>query len=792
MTAIDLTNSNTATVDGRTYTYNSTTSRWEITTGNSAGLTTEQVQDVIAAQLATNGSHTGISFAYDDSGDGAIDATVGTLNQNTTGSAATLTTPRNIGGVAFNGSADINLPGVNAAGTQNTTGSAVTLTTPREINGVAFNGSADITVPAGGVTVYATMALLVAVTGMSAGNMAFVTANNNLYMYTGSGWFKVATVENNSPSAITGVASATTLASDGTATVITAVSTDPEGFPLTWSYAVTTGSLTNGGGATATVSQADNVFTITPTTTEAYAGTFSITFSATDGTNAVTAASAFTLAFAYDWTTAAQQQKLTGSTTTGDSYGYNVHIDGDTAIVGARFENTAQGAAYIYTRSGTTWSLQQKLIKSGTTAEYDRFGEDVYIDGDNIIVGARGVDSYKGAAYVFTRSGTTWTQQQELQASDAAANDSGAMAVAISGNYAVYGAPYDDDTATNTGSAHVWIRSGTTWTHQQKLTASDAAQNDKFGLESVDIDGDTIVVGAYNENGSAGSVYAFTRSGTTWSQQQKIVASDAGAHDWFGIDVDIEEDTVVVGAYGDDSGTTSNGEGAAYIFTRSGTTWSQQQKLQASNAGANDQFGGAVDIDGDTIVVGAIYEDTGFTNTGTAYVFTRSGTTWTQQQMLQASDAAQYDELGWSVAISGDTIAAGARFEDTADNNAGAAYIFTRSGTTWSQQAKLTASDGYDTDYFGIGLALDGNTVVVAASHEDTTTSYSGAAYVFTRSGTTWSQDKKLKASSPKQDGALGGYNGKGIALEDDTIVCGQPGGDSTNGGAADIFVGPS
>ena len=222
MTEIDLTNSNTATVDGRTYTYNSTTSRCEITTGNSAGLTTEQVQDVIAAQLATNGSHTGISFAYDDSGDGAIDATVGTLNQNTTGSAATLTTPRNIGGVAFNWSADINLPGVNAAGTQNTTGSAVTLTTPREINGVAFNGSADITVPAGGVTVYATMALLVAVTGMSAGNMAFVTANNNLYMYTGSGWFKVATVENNSPSAITGVAAATTLATDGTATVITA------------------------------------------------------------------------------------------------------------------------------------------------------------------------------------------------------------------------------------------------------------------------------------------------------------------------------------------------------------------------------------------------------------------------------------------------------------------------------------------------------------------------------------------------------------------------------------------
>jgi hypothetical protein len=263
MTAINLadspSNGDTATVNGATYTYNSSNTRWEVTAGAGSSLTTEQVQDIVGDQLTTNGSHAGISFAYDDSGDAAIDATVGTLNQNTTGSAATLTTPR-------------------------------------EINGVAFNGSADITIPAGN-TVYATMALLVAATGMSTGDMAYVTANNNLYLYTGSGWFKVATVENNSPTAITGVASATTLASDGTATVITAVSTDPEGFPLTWSYAVTTGSLTNGGGATATVSQADNVFTITPTTTEAYAGTFSITFSATDGTNAVTAASAFTLIF---------------------------------------------------------------------------------------------------------------------------------------------------------------------------------------------------------------------------------------------------------------------------------------------------------------------------------------------------------------------------------------------------------------------------------------------------------------------------------------------------------------
>jgi hypothetical protein len=690
MTAINLTNSpsngDTATVGSLTYTYNSTTSRWELGSPSGSGaLSNEQVQDIVGAQLVTNGSHTGISFAYDDSGDGAIDATVGTLNQNTTGSAATLTTPRNIGGVAFDGSADINLPGVNAAGTQNTTGSAVTLTTPREINGVAFNGSADITVPAGGVTVYATMALLVAVTGMSAGNMAYVTANNNLYMYTGSGWFKVATVENNSPSAITGVAATTALAADGTATVITAVSTDPEGFPLTWSYSVTTGSLTNGGGATATVSQADNVFTITPTTTEAYAGTFSITFSATDGTNAVTAASAFTLAFGLDWTATTQQQKIQASdAATTDNFGRSVVVDGDTVVVGAYREDTTAsdaGAAYIFTRSGTTWSQQQKIQASDAQAT-DYFGISLAISGDTVVVGAHGEDtgaSGAGAAYIFTRSGTTWSQQAKIQASDAQADDSFGYSVGIDGDTVVVGAFAEDTVASTAGSAYIFTRSGTTWSQQAKIQASDAQQYDQFGY-SVGIDGDTVVVGAHREDAggnSAGAAYVFTRSGTTWSQQQKLVASDAQATDYFGISLAISGDTVVVGAYFEDTGGSE--AGAAYVFTRSGTTWSQQQKLVASDAQATDYFGQSVSVDsdtGDTVVVGAWGEATGGSEAGAAYIFTRSGTTWTQDKKIVASDGGASDRFGYEVDIDGDTVVLGAYQEDTTASDAGAAYVF--------------------------------------------------------------------------------------------------------------------
>ena len=647
MTAINLadspSNGDTATVNGATYTYNSSNTRWEVTAGAGSSLTTEQVQDIVGDQLTTNGSHTGISFAYDDSGDAAIDATIGTLNQNTTGSAATLTTPR-------------------------------------EINGVAFNGSADITIPAGN-TVYATLALLTAATGMSTGDMAYVTANNKLYLYTGSGWFLVATVQNNSPTAITGVASTVDLAKDGTATTITAVSTDPDGYALTWSYAVTTGSLTNGGGATATVSQADNVFTITPTTTNSYGGEFSITFSASDGTNTATAISAFTLVFAYTWSSTTQQQKLEASDAeAGDNFGCSVGISGNTVVVGAYAEDTTASSA--------------------------------------------------GSAYIFTRSGTTWSQQQKLQASDAAGTDQFGISTAISGDTVVVGADQEDAGGSNAGAAYVFTRSGTTWSQQQKIVASDAQATDYFG-NSVAIDSDTVIVGAWAEDtGStnAGAAYIFTRSGTTWSQQQKIQASSTTAEDYFGKSVAISGDTVVVGAYYAAGGTNA---GSAYIFTRSGTTWSQQAKITASDAQASDYFGKSVHISGDTVVVGAYGEDTGGTYAGAAYVFTRSGTTWSQQQKIQSSDIQSSDYFGIQVTVSGDVLVVGASGEDAGGSSAGAAYIFTRSGTTWSQQKKLVASDAAQNDMLK-NVGIDANTIITGAPTNSTGSSQPGNAYVFT------------------------------------------------------------
>ena len=553
----------------------------------------------------------------------------------------------------------------------------------------AWTSLAYFNVPTPGVTTVANMTALVALTGMATGDQAFVTANNKLFLYNGSGWYLVATVQNNSPSAITGVSNNYALATDGTATTITAVSTDPEGVPLTWSYAVTTGSLTNGGGASATVSQADNVFTITPTTNTSYAGTFSITFSATDGvTGAVSAVSAFTLTFEADWSSVSQQAKIQSSDIqAGDQFGVNVHIstDGNTVVAGALAEDTGgttTGSTYVFTRSGTTWSQEAKLQPSDV-ATGDSSGAQVSIsgDGNTLVISSQGDDTGytgAGAAYIFTRSGTTWSQQAKLVASNPGEYDSFGKGVGIStdGNTVLIGAPGEDTGVDATGAVYVFTRSGTTWSQQAFIQHSDRGQYDSFGQQiAVSSNGNDAIIGV-KENEAA---YIFTRSGTTWSQQAKLVSSDWQIYDYFGTNVDISDngDTVIVGANGEDSGGT--GAGAAYIFTRSGTTWSQQQKIQASDKALGDSFGIAVGLDttGDLAIVGAHYDehDVSIGRTGAAYVFTRDGTTWSEESKITPTDSAKAtgDQFGFNVAISSDTaIVSGFQVEGE-----GAAYIFT-------------------------------------------------------------------------------------------------------------------
>jgi hypothetical protein len=359
-------------------------------------------------------------------------------------------------------------------------------------------------------------------------------------------------------------------------------------------------------------------------------------------------------------TSPVQQAKLIASDgASGDLFGFAVAISNSTAIVGAF--NKGPGVAYVFVRSGTSWSQQAELTASDG-AQGDQFGASVAISGSTAVVGAYRNNSSTGAAYVFVRSGTAWTQQAKLTAFDRGAGDDFGAAVAVSGSTAVVGATYH----AGAGAAYVYVQSGTTWTQRAELTASDAVANDNFGI-SVATTGSAAVVGARFKNSNTGAAYIFGRSGSTWSQLAKLTASDGAANDNFGIATAISGTTVLVGAYGKSSFT-----GAAYIFTGSGTTWTQQAKLIAADGAANDNFGISVAISGSIAVVGSPFKAS---STGAAYVFVRSGTVWSQLAKLTAADGAANDSFGIAVAVSGSTGIVGAYVKN---QSRGAAYVFAK------------------------------------------------------------------------------------------------------------------
>ncbi|MEO6391404.1 MAG: FG-GAP-like repeat-containing protein [Pyrinomonadaceae bacterium] len=380
-----------------------------------------------------------------------------------------------------------------------------------------------------------------------------------------------------------------------------------------------------------------------------------------------------------------------------------------------------------------TFSAVAKLVANDGEAS-DAFGGSVAISGDTVIVGANfdniGQHDSEGSAYIFVRgSNGLWSQQVKLTAANGSADDNFGYSVAISGDTAVIGARSYSVPAGNQGAAYIFVRNGTVWSQQQKLLASDSAAFDQFG-HSVAISGDTVIVGARNDevggNNGQGSTYIFVRNGTVWSQQQKLTVLGGAAQDNFGASVAISGTTAMVGVSGDDVGA-DQAQGSAYVFTRSGTTWTLQQELFASDGAAGDQFGNSVDVEtgfmsAASAIVGASHDDVnGVISQGSAYVFTRSGTTWTEQQKLVAGDGALNDEFGDSVALSGGTAIIGAYLDDVGSTvNQGSAYVFTRTGgTTWNQRQKLFAFDANAGDSFGSSVAISGTVAIVGASDDD-------------------------------------------------------------------------
>ncbi|MBI1352848.1 MAG: hypothetical protein GC160_00775 [Acidobacteria bacterium] len=452
----------------------------------------------------------------------------------------------------------------------------------------------------------------------------------------------------------------------------------------------------------------------------------------------------------------------------------------------------------------------------------------------------------RGATYPVTVD--PLVQQAYIKASNSGPSDQFGWKMALSGETLVVGAPLEDSAGAgvnpnaeldnslgDSGAAYVFVRTNGVWSQQAYIKASNPGAGDQFGI-AVGISGDTIIVGARQEDSSgtgvnpnsqsdngaqdSGAAYVFQRNGTTWTQQAYLKASNTDAGDQFGWAVGISGDTVIVGAYFEDSngaGTASGAQsnnssqdsGAAYVFVRSGSTWSQQAYLKASTNGSGDRFGDAVTIAGDTAVVGARLEDSNGTGvnpnaqnnngtdaSGAVYVFVRSGAAWSQQAYLKASNTGVDDNFGSSLAIYGDTLVVGAVNEDSigvgvnpnaqADNtasNAGAAYVFQRSGTTWSQQAYLKASNTGAEDLFGGSVAILANRILVGAIREDSSgvgvdpsaqddnlTPDSGAVYVFERANGVWSQTHYVKASNPDSDNF-----GNSVALASLVMAVGAP-----------------
>lgn len=390
---------------------------------------------------------------------------------------------------------------------------------------------------------------------------------------------------------------------------------------------------------------------------------------------------------------------------------------------------------------------QAKLLASNGVAG-DRLGYSIAIDssGDTVIVGAYAADPLgylqAGAVYVFVRVTGTWSQQAILIANDKANNDYFGYSVGISndGNRAIIGASQDD---SNKGAAYIFTRSGTTWSQEYKIVDANGASNFYFGCAvAMSGNGDRVVIGAYADNlggTSSGAAAIYNRSVTsTWSLASKVQASDAAPSDLFGIAVSISRDgsTVLVGAYLDDDKGTSSG--SAYVFTEISTIWIQQAKLVPADGAASDNFGRSLCLsgDGNIAVISSFLDDTAFTDAGSAYIFKRNpDTSWVQYAKITPSDPVLEHWLGGCVYINENAtmVALSANGDDTKGTNAGAVYIFTDQAGVWTQYAKITASDTATVDYFGYSLAINSNGTAIAVGtvYDDDKGTNAGAAYIF-------------------------------------------------------------
>jgi hypothetical protein len=384
----------------------------------------------------------------------------------------------------------------------------------------------------------------------------------------------------------------------------------------------------------------------------------------------------------------------------------------------------AVGAAGPAGATGPQACEIDRLLASDGAAD-DWFGYGVAVSGDTIIVGAPEEDEngdYAGAAYAFRFDGAEWTPEQKLLASGGAAHDWFGQAVAVSGNAALISAPSDQHDESAWGAAYVFRFNGSQWGQEQRLIPEGEGA-DSFST-ALALDGNVALVGApFAWNPCVlGTVYVFRYNGSSWDQEQQLLPSpcpDGDIHS-FGRAVALDGTVAVAGAPEDDENGTNSG--SAHVFRFNGSSWQHEQKLLASDGGAFDDFGEAVAVSGNVVVVGASGTDDNGSASGSVYVFRFNGASWVQAPKLLASDGTSGNDFGAFVAAGGDALLAGA------DESA---YLFRFNGATWAEDQKLVSSDHASNDAFGWSVDLDGDLAVIGARLNDVNGSDSGSAYAY-------------------------------------------------------------
>ncbi|PHS14845.1 MAG: hypothetical protein COA78_05540 [Blastopirellula sp.] len=390
-----------------------------------------------------------------------------------------------------------------------------------------------------------------------------------------------------------------------------------------------------------------------------------------------------------------QQKLLVSDGEADDFFGQEVAISGDTAFVGT-YVDGGQGSVYVFDKIGNQWVFQQELLGSDGSRN-DVFSLSMALDGDTALIGARGYDDENytdiGAVYVFTRSNGVWSEQQIITADNPIQYGRFGDTVALDGEYAVIGVP-DSGFA---GSAYIYKQENGVWVEKQILQSVDGIDGDEFGT-SVAISNTTVVIGArfddHNNIDRAGSAYVFNEQNGVWNQSQKLIALNPEDNVHFGEFLAIDNDTIVLGAHL---------EHTAYIFTREAGTWSQQQILTASDNAFH--FGLSVDIDGETIVVGTGFStQNGDQNAGSAYIFESENGTWSEQQKILASDSSPSLYFSRAIAIDAGTVIVGAYGNTTNGLKSGAAYLYNQLETVHENAAVYAGSGNIDITASDINL----------------------------------------------------------------------------------------